>query len=496
MVPREVQLKRLVIGPPGTGKTRKLSEMCAVAIQEHGPENVKVLSITKAAAREAASRVDLPDENVGTVHSCCFHGMGKKKVALSMLDKFNEEHGYNLTNASVETGGEPPSGDDATFGRIQINRARMTPRDAWDSVAADMYIKWSDFKFQTDSWDFSDMIETALSRRSAAPGNPRVIFFDEAQDASRLEFELLKEWAKYTDEVIAFGDDLQAIFEWRGGSVPDFLAFGDEITTLKKSWRLPSEIVKYAKQIEERVQVRYERDFEPRCIGGEVIRSHGSLGNGQWIEEIDGDTMVMASTNMQVVGIVKALQREKIPYHNPWRKTNGYWNPLARGDGKKRMPVDRIDAYLNPPWKWQDLRLWADCLTCLKRGAKKAFKERMGTVDLQEVREMFEEGSLNKLLSLDIDVWASFLDKKTRTKSLLYAIELEKSGRRGDPRVTVGTIHSLKGTEAETVILFPDISLHSKPNDDSTSRLFYVGCTRSKEKLVLCQRTSRHAIGW
>ena len=489
-------MKRLIIGPPGTGKTRTLSEMCATAAKKHGPENVRVLSITKAAAKEAASRVDLPDSNVGTVHSCCFHDMGKKKVATTMLPAFNEEYGYNLTQASVETGGEPPSGDDATFSRISVNRARMVPRDKWDQMAQELFIKWSDFKFQTESWDFSDMIETALSRRSSAPGNPKVIFFDEAQDASKLEFELLKEWAKHADDVIAFGDDLQAIFEWRGGSVPDFLSFGDEITTLKKSWRLPSEIVRYARTIEDRVKVKHAREFLPRCEGGEVIRCGGSLRFGNWTDQISGVTMALAATNVQVHQIIKELQRHEIPYHNPWRKANGYWNPLASGGEKKRMPVDRIDAYLNPPWKWQDLRLWADCLTCLKRGAKKAFKERKGVANLTDVRELFQEGSLNKLLSLEIDVWSSLLDKKTRTKSMLYAINMEKAGKRNDPRVIVGTMHSLKGSEADTVIAFPDISRHSRSNDDDILRLMYVASTRSKERLALCQRSSPYSVDW
>ena len=259
---------------------------------------------------------------------------------------------------------------------------------------------------------------------------------------------------------------------------------------------MPSEIVDYARTIEARVKVKHAREFEPRCEGGEVIRCPGSLRFGNWVDQIEGVTMAIAATNMQVHQIIKELQRHQIPYHNPWRKANGYWNPLARGDGKKRMPVDRIDKFLNPPWTWDDLRYWADCLTCLKRGAKKAFKERKGTADLSEVRDMFEDGSLNKLLSLDIDVWAGFLDKKTRTKSMLYAIEMEKAGKRMDPRVIVGTVHSVKGAESDTAIVFPDISRHSRPNEDDTLRSAYVGATRCKERLALCQRSSPNALNW
>jgi superfamily I DNA/RNA helicase len=65
---------------------------------------------------------------------------------------------------------------------------------------------------------------------------------------------------------------------------------------------------------------------------------------------------------------------------------------------------------------------------------------------------------------------------------------LEKS-----PRITVGTIHSVKGGEADVVILFPDVSpqafreYHSSDKDrrDAVLRMFYVRVTRAKEELYL-----------
>ena len=61
------------------------------------------------------------------------------------------------------------------------------------------------------------------------------------------------------------------------------------------------------------------------------------------------------------------------------------------------------------------------------------------------------------------------------------------------PKVIIGTIHSVKGGEADVVYLFPDLSMAGyrewiAPGDghDSVVSQFYVGMTRAREVLVLC----------
>ena len=69
------------------------------------------------------------------------------------------------------------------------------------------------------------------------------------------------------------------------------------------------------------------------------------------------------------------------------------------------------------------------------------------------------------------------------------------------PQVVVGTVHSVKGGQADVVYLFPDLSLAGDanyqrfgPSRDSVIRVFYVGITRARETLYICQRETAMAV--
>lgn len=59
------------------------------------------------------------------------------------------------------------------------------------------------------------------------------------------------------------------------------------------------------------------------------------------------------------------------------------------------------------------------------------------------------------------------------------------------PRINISTIHGVKGDEADVVVLMSDISKAVSSqldiDEDSEHRVFYVACTRAKEKLVIVQ---------
>jgi superfamily I DNA/RNA helicase len=119
--------------------------------------------------------------------------------------------------------------------------------------------------------------------------------------------------------------------------------------------------------------------------------------------------------------------------------------------------------------------------------------------------EMGEEGERlcrkyrrNKSLNFDggIPVWHEGLDRLPGTE-LSYILAARRNGESlvKRPRVRLSTIHSAKGAQAQHVVLFSDMAPRTareyKKSPENEFRVWYVGLTRSKEKLTLVKQ-----IGW
>ena len=81
-----------IFGPPGTGKTTNLTRQIRRAVDRFGKDSVLVTSFSRAAAAELAGR-DLPlsADRVGTLHSHCWHALGRPEIAEVHVDEWNRQ---------------------------------------------------------------------------------------------------------------------------------------------------------------------------------------------------------------------------------------------------------------------------------------------------------------------------------------------------------------------------------------------------------------------
>jgi superfamily I DNA/RNA helicase len=93
---------------------------------------------------------------------------------------------------------------------------------------------------------------------------------------------------------------------------------------------------------------------------------------------------------------------------------------------------------------------------------------------------------------------ARLLASKAKAAEFPMAVAARGGGRlRGAPKCFVGTVHSFKGSEADHVFLFPDLSPAGMREwtaggvaRDSVIRTFYVGLTRARSSVYICQPVS------
>ena len=275
--------------------------------------------------------------------------------------------------------------------------------------------------------------------------------------------------------------------------------------------------------------------------------------------EKNKEVMVLSSCSYMLDPLKHLLKQEGIPFHNPFRLTRHDWNPL-RFD-KKRTPLNKrlfdflsvldddedlgeLDAsgfedpfedlfeeetpfsnlcggeekvrdagdlfsdetlMIGKYWFGHQFKNWAFYTSGLwKRGGKKTAQETVDRAKIYEgmLKNLFKnENDVLKAINNDIEWFKSVL-KKDSFNEYPFKI-LERYGKTKlieRPKLIIGTIYSMKGAEADSVYVIPDLSNKGFKNfslfPDPIIRLYYVAFTRAKEKLTLLSPQSFKSVRW
>ena len=538
-------LENRTIAPPGCGKTTWVSRQSARAARMG--KRVAAFSLTVAAAEEIAGR-DFGEMEpgsgeivTGTLHSQCYRAMGFPEMAESPkhLGGWNErvKPEWQLTPARGKDGEEEPvdgqpkgAGGDALMSRIRQLRGSMVPEEEWEPAAQEMQQHWREWKQSERLMDFTDLIEGSLYNTVEAPSKPDVILVDECQDMDWLEMSLIRHWGQAAGRLVTVGDPDQCLYGWRG-SDPDAFA-GTKLPdgherVLARSYRLPREVHAKAMEWIDRDTTRRRVEYHPKDEEGQVrsVRHNWQTPEGlledaeQYLTE-GKSVMFLASCGYMIEPLVERLRKEGIPFHNPLRPQQGAWNPMRVREGAVSA-AQRLAAFLKlseqGAWNAEDMRRWTAVARVKEiidgKGGRRTLdaleddavgpdnepelsRERLAQLMLPEALEAGETGDIE---------WYRRRLTAARVKGMEFPLEMVRrsdntGARRMDaleqePLVIPGTIHSAKGGEADVVYLIPDLSKqgaeewYGAPKQKAgIYRMFYVGMTRAKETLVLCQQ--------
>jgi len=334
-------MMRKILGPPGTGKTTRLLHYARTFLKLGTPiDKIGYFAFTKKAAGEAKERMLDQNPSINekelkhfrTLHSLAFWKLGMKKSEV-MQDEHYEDIGRSLgIEVTVYSNGEEKTGfvdSDSEYFNI-INAARIKEIPIEDEYNTDMYSQDLDqnllyiLKEELDNYkesyhlkDFTDMIEKFIMAEICPKYD--VVFIDEAQDLSPIQwkmFDILKKNSKY---IILAGDDDQAIYGWAGADVKRFQQEPAKEIILPQSYRVPKLIQHIADNILSRIpdERRLKKEWKARDEDGsrQFITSieDAPLQKGKWL--------VLARYNDKLIKLKPLLREMGIYFEYKKRKS-------------------------------------------------------------------------------------------------------------------------------------------------------------------------------
>ena len=527
-----------LIGAAGSGKTTELLRIMEAALPKLGGDPLRLgfASFTRAARAEAVGRAaaawNVPpalldsDGWFRTVHSTARRCLGLASGQLIGATVADIEWVSNAVGVKVSTSIDDDTGRQRFVGgqagaalecwaRARntllpldeiVRRMRRLDDDVPDYAAVVRFVeRYEMAKRIEDRLDFADLLlRFAGFRASPRDGVERVEpegelpqvaawIFDEQQDASPLLDAACKRLASAESVawVYAAGDPFQAVFGFAGSSAECFLGWpADKERIMPKSYRCPAPILELGERCLRRMHRGYfDRNVAPADHEGTVTDC--DLETPCSRARPDESWLFIARTNYEANRLYASLHAAGKP---------AKW--VSQQDATTTRGIGLAALYALEKGKHVSGVEWAraiELLPCtnkdkepmLARGVKTGWgKRHADDWDVIFPTDLEQVGATAPLVErIRTGRWCGLVDRGE-----MWRGHAEKWGPElvANTKIRVGTVHSVKGMEADNVALLTTIGKRveqgredCQDQHDEECRIAYVGVTRARRNLYV-----------
>ncbi len=516
----------LIVAGPGTGKTRTLTHRLAHLVNAGiaKPEECLAITFTRRAAEELRERLQqlIPGQG-GAVTATTFHGFG-----LQILRRYRGEIGLQRGFRVIDQADRldlirelyEVSRSEAVRLAEEFGRVRRDADEGESEIDPAPYLE---ALRDRDQVDFDDLLVLTVELLEGRPeilaearDGCRFLSIDEYQDVDALQYRLVRLLAPSDACVCAIGDPDQSIYRFRGADVGFFLRFQQDYpdaqtVELRRNYRSSRAIVDVALQAIAPASLVAERSLRAMIDSGaervvihaaasekaeaeHIVQSieqllggtsYFSLDSGRSGGDSDGalsfdDFAVLYRTDAQSAAVIEALERAGIPFQK-----RSHARLVDRPGVQELLDALREDVERRAALPQLTLPVAAR-LDAVSRRLAEDVKDAEPIVAARDLLaplagrcgDDLERFLAEVALGAEVDTW----DPRAERVSLL-------------------TLHAAKGLEFAVVFLVgcvdglvPFRREGEEPDLDEERRLFFVGITRARSRLILshARRRRRH----
>lgn len=366
-----------VISCPGSGKTTVTVIRLANLILNGNvnPNQILALTFSKASARDMNDRFKTlfpklsTQVQFATIHSFAFHIIKHYQQLSGIQYQFIEgSHSplhkrQLLTQFYLEITERYPSDDDleTLTGQISFLKNLMIEphhiKEIKQQIETEVeefiqiYKKYEAFKESRYLLDYDDLLTTALSILSHHEyllnwyqQRYTHIQIDEAQDTSKVQYELIKCLGSKHRNLFLVGDDDQSIYAFRGAYPKQLLDFKKTFTDaqiiyMSQNFRSTQSIVETSSTFIQHNKNRYKKRIQTQNEAGALPTLHhfqteteqlNTLIDALKKEENLNEVAILYRQNVSAIPLIEQFERHQIPFKLQEGKLSFFSHPIVR----------------------------------------------------------------------------------------------------------------------------------------------------------------------